>query len=392
MHKSLNGKTIAGGVETPSKKVRDANIELFRIITIMLIVAHHYVVNSGLTSVDGPIYADPLSWRSLFLLIFGAWGKIGINCFVLITGYFMCKSKITAKKFMKLLLEVMFYRVVISAVFWITGYEPFTVAGLLKTIIPVQTVGVGFTSAFLVFYLLIPFLSILVQNLNQRQHIFLLLWCGFTYVFLGTIPGLSVTMNYVSWFSVLFVIASYLRLYPKKVYERTKIWGWLTLGFVLASAVSVIACVWIGTKLHRNMAYEFVTDSNAFLAVGTGVCAFMFFKNLKIGYSKLINTIATSTFGVLLIHAHSDTMREWLWKDVLDNVGHYGSSIMPLHAIGAVFLIFFICILIDQVRIRFIEKPFSFLLDKKWDGFLERYKKTEEKLFSKIGAQGSKSD
>ena len=29
-------------------KVRDSNLELFRIVTMLLIVAHHYVVNSGL--------------------------------------------------------------------------------------------------------------------------------------------------------------------------------------------------------------------------------------------------------------------------------------------------------------------------------------------------------
>ena len=77
---------------------------------MLLIVAHHYVVNSGLTAADGPIYASPMSGRSLFLLLFGAWGKIGINCFVMITGYFMCPSQITAKKLAKLVCEFMFYR------------------------------------------------------------------------------------------------------------------------------------------------------------------------------------------------------------------------------------------------------------------------------------------
>lgn len=32
-------------------KKRDSNLELFRIITMLLIVAHHYVVNSGLMEV-----------------------------------------------------------------------------------------------------------------------------------------------------------------------------------------------------------------------------------------------------------------------------------------------------------------------------------------------------
>ena len=96
---------LTGRVQKLPPKQRDSNLELFRIITMLLIVAHHFVVNSGLTATKGPINASPTSQNSMFLLLFGAWGKIGINCFVMITGYFMCKSIITAKKFAKLVGE-----------------------------------------------------------------------------------------------------------------------------------------------------------------------------------------------------------------------------------------------------------------------------------------------
>lgn len=79
---------------------------------------------------------------------------------------------------------------------------------------------------------------------------------------------------------------------------------------------------------------------------------------LKVPQSKFINTVAASTFGVLLIHANSDTMRKWLWKDMLNNVGAYDTSFFALHAIGSVLLIFTLCIVIDYLRIRFLERPF----------------------------------
>lgn len=72
---------------------------------MLLIVAHHYVVNSGVE----PLMAEnPLAAKSIFLYLLGMWGKTGINCFVLITGYFMCKKQIALRKFLKLLLEVSF--------------------------------------------------------------------------------------------------------------------------------------------------------------------------------------------------------------------------------------------------------------------------------------------
>lgn len=57
------------------KKTRDSNLELFRIVTMILIIAHHYVVNSGLTSVGGPIFSDPMSFKSIFFIIVWGMGK-----------------------------------------------------------------------------------------------------------------------------------------------------------------------------------------------------------------------------------------------------------------------------------------------------------------------------
>ena len=68
-----------------SKKPRSSNLELYRIACMLMIVAHHYVVNSGLTSADGPLMTDFSSGNSIFLTLFGAWGKTGINCFLMIT-------------------------------------------------------------------------------------------------------------------------------------------------------------------------------------------------------------------------------------------------------------------------------------------------------------------
>ncbi len=93
------------------------------------------------------------------------------------------------------------------------------------------------------------------------------------------------------------------------------------------------------------------------MAVITAVCSFMYFKDLQIKQSKLINVVAASTFGVLLIHANSNTMRQWLWRDTLDNVGAYVSPYIILHALVSVVVIFILCILIDYLRIRWVEKP-----------------------------------
>lgn len=352
---------------------------------MILIVAHHYVVNSGLTLTDGLIFSNPMSWRSIFLLLFGAWGKTGINCFVLITGYFMCCSKITLKKFLKLFAEILFYRWVIYAIFLLSGYEAFSWTGLVRTVLPISSVAQNFTGCYLLFFLCIPFLNILVRNMTEIQHVRLILLLGVIYVFFGTFKFLGVSMNYVSWFIVVYFISSYVRLYPKKCFERTGLWGILAIVCLILSIVSVLACVWLGQKIDKSgAAYYFVTDSNTFLALSTAFSSFMFFKGLKMKPNKRINGIAASTFGVLLIHANSDTMRAWLWKDVLKVESIYFSQWLILHAIGSVLAIFFICTAIDFLRIRLLEKPLFRWYEKREERLLNWWKNKESKILFKF--------
>ena len=70
-------------------EVRSSNIELFRIISMLAIVAHHYVANSGVINEIVGITEPQL--KDYFLLIWGWGGKTGINCFVL-TLAILCAS------------------------------------------------------------------------------------------------------------------------------------------------------------------------------------------------------------------------------------------------------------------------------------------------------------
>jgi len=354
--------------DTISKPVRDTNLELFRIITMLLIVGHHYVVNSELLQV---LCATPISHRSICLFLFGAWGKTGINCFVLITGYFMCKSNITLKKFVKLFGEVVFYNIVIDSIFWLTGYKEFSLLSLAQSIVPMREVSVGFISCYLWFFLTIPFLNILVHNMNEKEHVTLVLLCLAIYTFLEAYripfkePFFGARFNYVSWFIVLYFIGSYISVYPKAIYEDFKFWCRATLLFLSISVCSVIWCSKLSVEHGVFVGYNFVSDSNTFLATAIALCSFMMFKNMNIGYSKVINTIAASTFGVLLIHDNSYAMRQWSWR-ALKNVDVYKNNIYwsPLHAVGSVLFVYIVCTLIDMLRIKFFEVPFFRYWDK----------------------------
>ncbi len=95
---------------------------------MIMIIAHHFVVNSGLT--EGPMSESPTALNSLYLSFFGMWGKTAINCFLMITGYYMCTKTISIRKFLKLILEVYFYSIIINILFLLFGIETFSWGGV----------------------------------------------------------------------------------------------------------------------------------------------------------------------------------------------------------------------------------------------------------------------
>ena len=338
-------------------KQRNSNLELYRILVMLSILAHHYIVHSSLINY---MAEEPFSLNTISLNIIGMWGKIGINCFVFITGYFMCTSEITIKKFVKLLFEIEFYYIIINTIFLIFGNEKPTFTSVIYGYFPIEIFSYNFIGSYMVFYLFIPFLNILINGLNKKKHLQLILLCLTIYTVLGSIPQILITINYITWFSVLYLISSYIRIwgFPYKISNHQ--WGILTIISLFFSMASVIIILYLSHKIKLYIPSDyFVSDSNKIFALTTSFCSFMFFNGLKIKQNKFINTIAASTFGVLLIHDQSVAMRNFLWNIICQNsyvINTYPHLIL-IHACLCILCIYTVCIIIDRFRIKYIETP-----------------------------------
>lgn len=218
------------------RKQRDSNLELYRIIVMLLIVMHHYVVNSGLFDT---IRESPASASSAVMLLFGAWGKTGINCFVLITGYFMCKSSFTWQKLLKLYLQITLYSVVIYGIFCISGHEPLSVFRSASKFWPVKSIKDDFVSCFMLFFLFIPFLNIFLNHIEKKQHRNLVLLLLAVYTILPSLH-IKIYFNYVSWFTVIYLLAAYIRFYGIGRKISHGMWGWITVIMILLSSATVL--------------------------------------------------------------------------------------------------------------------------------------------------------
>ena len=343
----------------PKKKIRSSNIELMRIVLMVIIIMHHYVVNSGI--MDGVNLSD-LSVNVVFLQYWGMWGKMAINAYVMVSGFFLCTSSLTWQKYMKLLLQILFYQFVLYAILIVLGYATLAPKEMFKTIFALfYGAGNSFVSSFMLFYLFVPYLNKLLDSIKNKGGVERLL------VLLFVVNTVTVTFfkshafNEITWYMNIYFVGAYLRLYAGAWSKRLSFSvKWLLL-FVALSFISIAVLDAIGMRLHKDwgFSYYFMIDSSKILAFFVSIGVFLLFKNLPMKHSHFINVVAKTTFGVLLIHAHSDAMRTLLWKHLADvpSMLHASTSALILHAMIWAPLVFIVCSALDYLRIRYLEPP-----------------------------------
>lgn len=339
------------------KPARNSSIELLRVITMYFIIAHHEVVNSGVLGCWD--YSHP-SAQMVFSQLIGMWGKTGINVFVLISGWFMCTSELSVKRFLKVFLEAKFYAVLAFVALALGGYEVLSGKQIFMLAFGlIRDVNVSFTGSFLAFYLFIPFYNMVLRQASLRQLRYLIGALLTIYTVSSTVLFHSTVFSYIGWYATLYFLAAYLRLYPSAWMSPLR---WTALGLMISLALACQSVVAIDfSPLHHYIAsWYFVSDSNKILALAVAVFAVLTFKNLNIGPRPWINKIAATTFGVYLIHTAGDGMRTFVWKDLFGMTDLYALSFpkMIMAYVLVPVAIFVVCSLIDLVRIRFLEKPF----------------------------------
>lgn len=198
------------------KAVRQSNFELLRIICMLLIIGHHLAVHGD--------YAAPqnIAANEYVVRYFTTGGKLGVNIFVLISGYFMINSKFRIRKLIRMFAQILFYSLLIFTFLLALKKAEYTNWLLLSTLLPLSTSLWWFVTTYVIMYCLSPFLNILIKNCSQKLHLILVVFL----VAIQCVVQLALNTSYISnvgWFVTLYLIAAYIRLYRTNCSILTKL-------------------------------------------------------------------------------------------------------------------------------------------------------------------------
>ena len=326
-------------------KQRLSNIELLRIISMLMILALHvnfFLLGSPSTSEISNNSIGAFS-RTFFEFVC----IVAVNVFVLISGWFGIKVK--KKGLLSFLYQIIFFYLGIYLVFVLIGEKPFNFDGIEEAFFLKKTGW--FIKAYLCLYLLSPVLNMFVEKSTEQQlkmvivsffvfqSIYGWLYPDATKYFAGGYSAIS--------FIGLYFLARYIRLYGKnfKVFNFKRQYD-LYIFFIICLLETISFIIF---RLNSAAFVSILWIYSSPFVIISALYLLLYFSKIDIT-SQTINKIAKSSFSAYLFHS-SFCIMPFYKKFAFLIYNNYSSVICLLLMFLFVIAVYLLATLIDQLRI-----------------------------------------
>ena len=275
-------------------KERQSNIELLRILSMFFIVLEHIVLD-GTEFFSAPVGHQLLAANSILGFTY-----VGVNVFILITGYF--GADFSWKRLLSLYLICGFYELVSFIIAYLLGDAQFVTTSLSYIIFPLSRSSGWFVHCYVVLLFLLPLINAGLNNLDKKGYIYVLVTLTILNLYFGWFhkqEDFNASGYNASQMVYVYVIGRYLKQYVDWSRIRSGR-GYIFMIWLILSilwGVTQTVCVTIHTIPHWNgWAY------NNPVVLASAIALFMLFGCMEMKPSRTINMFAVGMFSVYLIH------------------------------------------------------------------------------------------
>lgn len=362
---------------------RESGLELLRIIAIIMVTAHHFVLYNALDVWSAPLDAKRLFFETAFL----GMGKIGVVCFFGITAWFLCERKDGYRRMLRRVWimerELLFYSVGIYLIARFLLHAPMPDGTGWKAVTPLSSGLWWYPTSYATFLLLCPALTAGLRAAEEAWHRRLAFVCTALWGFVQGVPRSSgVDGSALVYFFVLYVVISYYRWYMRPLRSWVGPAMVATGLFVIAASAPLFALVVPGDAgLQTYLSGEWKLPVSL-----TGLGLLLSFSRFKFR-SSVINWVAESTFVVYLV-TEFPGVRSLLWKGMFSMEGWYALHSAPFIAALCVVVVITACVAIDAVRralfATLLRRPGAWF-DALWDASAP----LRDRLMGRVPARGA---
>jgi surface polysaccharide O-acyltransferase-like enzyme len=334
---------------------RESNFELLRIIAMIGIILFHYS-DHGCNDIS---FENALSINVAFEYVTRIGGGVGNCIFMLLTGYFMSQSKFRINKLLKIWGEVFFYSFFsyIVAVWIKVTY--FTKTDFLTSLLPITSNQYWYFTSYVIILIMSPLINLALERVDKKMTVAFILALFYFFSVMPTLGfGHTTSNDRIGVMALLYCIGAFIRKYCSDK-KRTKLYcecGIAVGLFIFYSLFSIFYDKFEHLPAFLSDRFCLVWGIEKISIIVFSVFCFLIFKNINLGFNAIINWIASSTFGIYLLHMNNWTTF-YIWDVLCKTKKYYMSKFMILHVIICCIVIFLVCMCIDKIRIYVFEKP-----------------------------------
>lgn len=282
--------------------IRQSNAELLRLVCMFMIVLLHF---TGYVMYPGELSIVPRTWDEAFFLYGRGFIIVGVNCFVLLSGYFLIKP--SWRSFVHLFATFSFYAFFIALLELRTlDYSVLhSIVYVLKyTILPFSSCHYWFLSCYLVLYFLSPILNAGIESMQKMQFKLLIVVLTILNVFVGNIcqnEYVNLTGYNVMQFIYCYLLGGYIRRYLSFdfIKKHRRVWlGVFSAASLLWGGVAYLSGYHNIRVLNWLMWREWTYNSIPCMCSSVAFFMFMMSFDFK---SKVVNWLASSCLAIYIV-------------------------------------------------------------------------------------------
>lgn len=352
---------------------RESNAELLRIICIFIILLHHFCVH-GLYPEVLQLNMSGYKWDSHLLLFIHAFLYIGVNCFILISGWYGIKPK--WRSFINLYLIYAFYNLlhplkhIAKALLRDEGFIlPYSIHDIIvRTLLPFSHGHLWFMDCYLGLFLTAPLLNVAIAHFSKQQHAYVLLLLTIANVYFGDFWSLVLINSYgfsLANFVYLYLIGSYLHKYVSIDTINNNKWR-LFCCYCVSGLLWGVCSILNAYHFHVPHWHAFAYNNPLLLITAIFFFLFMMSWHFK---SKFVNYIAVSMLGIYMLN---EGVIKYGFIVPYSHLFTPAIQILFWFMVSITFFIVGVCI--DLVR-RLLTKPFWLVYERNVEKLQSKYSK-----------------
>lgn len=240
------------------KKERESGIESLKIIAMLLIVVSHvaqtYGTSHGALNISNAYFINVAhatkNINNLITIFFRYFGALGNDIFFIASTWFLLESKkIKKQKIFEIIVDVWVVSITILLLFIMLYPGNISKIHILKSILPITTASNWYITCYILFYIIHTGLNVIINKMNQKQHLSFDALLIFLYGIICTIKSEFLYFNYLIQFIMIYFIIAYAKKYMNKTVSNIKVNKKILLVSSITLIVLILSTNFLGLKI-----------------------------------------------------------------------------------------------------------------------------------------------